>query len=180
MPELGEIKKSDNCQKFIWQACVACGEERWVRLVKGQPRAELCVFCRNQKHRGKFNSQWKGGTSKDKGYIIVRLQPDDFFFPVAHSGYVRQHRLVMAKYLGRCLQPWEIVHHRNRIKDDNRIENLQLVQEMQHSQYIILGNKIDNQANQIQELKDLVKDLRKEIRLLLFQNNLDKALVGNK
>jgi len=83
---------------------------------------------------GANHPRWKGGRCARNGYVEVLLQADDPFFPMAVANhYVREHRLVMARYLGRNLLPKELVHHLNGIRNDNRLENLELVSLPNHS-----------------------------------------------
>lgn len=67
------------------------------------------------------------------GYRLVKVYDDDpehapFLGMRNNSGYIPEHRLVIAKSLGRPLRKAETVHHVNGDPGDNRIENLQLRQ----------------------------------------------------
>ena len=79
--------------------------------------------------RGNKNS-WKGGRIKTKyGYVYIRKPKHPFANGI---GYVAEHRLIMEKQLGRYLEKWEQVHHKNVIKSDNRIDNLELLTKKVH------------------------------------------------
>lgn len=139
-----EIGQPASRNKFIWIPCQDCGKLRWVLLRKyNQSKVGRCWSCARKSQRGSNSAHWKGGRTNKLGYREIKIWADDFFYSMASQrGYVPEHRLVMAKHLGRCLHRWEIVHHKNHIRDDNRIENLQLVTDDRYTQITILENRI--------------------------------------
>ncbi len=72
---------------------------------------------------GESHYLWKGGRIHTHGYIRILKRDHPF---CNKYGYVYEHRLVMEEHLGRYLDPNEVVHHKNKIRTDNRIENLEL------------------------------------------------------
>lgn len=98
------------------KGCLSCGCSRGENIAKSN-----IGISRN---KGKNHPQWKGGRYKNsEGYVII-YQPDH---PRSDSkGYVCEAYLIMEAKIKRFLKPAEIVHHRNGIRDDNRIENLRL------------------------------------------------------
>jgi hypothetical protein len=86
----------------------------------------------DRRKAGLNHPSWKGGRIKTgdagKNYVAVYVSDDD---PLAvmrsrYSQYVMEHRLAMARHLGRPLERHETVHHIDGDRTNNRIENLQL------------------------------------------------------
>ena len=71
-------------------------------------RSSVCRMCSDEKKR-----VWHTNT---RGYVVS-----------THRGrQLLQHRVVMEQHLGRKLYDHENVHHKNGVRDDNRLENLEL------------------------------------------------------
>src|SRR5215212_5828915 len=107
-------EKSTNTVEYILCAC-GC------QLTKPK-------YIKNGKLAGKYfaghkSNPYKKGRKLHNGYVYIR----DRNHPNADcDGWVGEHRLVMEKHLGRCLEKCEHIHHKNEIRSDNRIENLEL------------------------------------------------------
>lgn len=179
MPKINDIKRDEHCCSFIWVACQSCGKERWVALRNELPVSVRCKSCsmKLENRCGSRHPMWKGGRYKTtSGYIMVLLNTDDFFFPMANSmGYVQEHRLVMAKYLGRCLLDWELVHHKGirhqgvENKSDNLMDNLELTTNGGHSREHSLGYR-DGYRKGYQDAQNTkMGELLKQIKLLQWQ-----------
>jgi hypothetical protein len=148
MPEVGDIIYSKRYEcRLIYNKCSDCGKGRWVRIKDGKPSRTICASCNihNRNLRinplliGESHPNWKGGRIITiEGYVTVFLNSDSPFFPMINtvlsygSGYVLEHRLIMARHLGRCLDVKEVVHHINGTKTDNRLENLVITTQSEH------------------------------------------------
>ena len=90
----------------------------------GNGRCRSCAGNQNRTNK-KFN----------QGYIYLYMpkHPNK-----TKGGYVLEHRLVMEKLLSRYLKKYEIVHHLNGIRNDNRPENLILTNKVEHEHYTFI------------------------------------------
>lgn len=144
-----------NCRKCLYQfrqekhkkiPCSGCGRKGFVKINIGLNLCNTCVrnkrdseipgykqkrlhvnMMMHRKYRGTplyAPKREKNGIWKDSYGYIMTWSKDH---PNRHvNGTIPMHKLIMSQHLGRPLTKNESVHHKNGIKDDNRIENLEL------------------------------------------------------
>ena len=131
--------------KPIIKNCLNCGKKFKARIAyikKGGAKycGRSCYGVHSQKDGGR---NLKEGKHLHRGYVFVRKLDH----PHQSGGNVPEHRLVVEEKIGRYLRPDEHVHHVNHIKNDNRIENLMVVNNKEHRElhakrYLFLGEQL--------------------------------------
>ena len=120
-------------KKVVALVCKHCGKDFVIPqcwLNKGRSTGQYCSReCWHEVQRarggafgGSKKAEWGNGIgifTDPQGYIHE-------YDPNRHK-FIRQHRLVMEKMLGRPLEKGESVHHKNGKRDDNRPKNLELI-----------------------------------------------------
>ena len=96
--------------------CRNCNKEFTVKP-SHEFRAKYCSMDCRKKH------QYTGRFKRSDGYIAINI----------NGKYELEHRYIMAKYLKRDIAKNEHVHHKNGIRTDNRIENLEILTIAEHS-----------------------------------------------
>ena len=120
----------------MWLCKCECGKKTTVRrssLTSGNTMSCGCLSGElsgariKEQLTGKMGQEchnWSGGKSLDKDGYLNRFSPEH---PNKKTNnYVLEHHLIMEKHIGRYLIKNEVVHHTNKDRTDNRIENLVL------------------------------------------------------
>lgn len=96
--------------------CKDCGKKL------SRKNYKFCNLCKGMHFSKNKNFNFKGGKHiDDRGYIQI-LMPEH---PNAKSGsYIREHRLIAEKILGRFLKKSEVIHHIDNNKQNNLPKNL--------------------------------------------------------
>ena len=131
--KLEKIKHNANPEK-IKQICEMFKEGKTVtEITEYFGFSSTAYVCRVLTERG-FRSRKPninrpdGKIQMKEGYLGIKIPDDDPLVCMrTNRGEVLEHRYVMAKYLGRPLSKEETVHHKNGNREDNRLENLQLM-----------------------------------------------------
>lgn len=131
---IAESRAENKGNRTMWNCLCDCGNRKTVgtaELLNGRVASCGCYRKETATKQALTNAKNRfiGRKIKSNGYVAV-YAPDH---PKAVAGgYVLEHRLIAESSIGRMLEDNEVVHHKNHIRTDNRIENLQIMTASEH------------------------------------------------
>ena len=129
--------------------CLVCGKEKDV--IKSEVKRGGGKYC-SRKCRSIGDRKNKEHPTTTDGYALA-YAPNH---PNArYGGYILKHRLMIEESIGRILKDNEVVHHINRDKLDNRVENLQILSPEEHSK---LHNFLKGSTAMAEFVKERVRE----------------------
>jgi hypothetical protein len=149
-----------NNRKYPNLICQECGETFKPIHKNSKYCSRQCAWKNNGKNMGQ-NIDHEIWWLDKKGYIQGRVWRN------GKKINIRQHRWVMQQYLGRELQPFEDVHHKNGNKQDNRLENLELIKHGLHT--IKYQKGVKKQSGRKNNLSDQERKRRSDWMHMLHQ-----------
>jgi len=130
--------------------CIGCGKNfykdkrNFTKAVRRGVFTGKCFAC-SRKRFGKDHPNYKGGYVS-RGYRIISVK----------GRWVREHRYVVERMLGRSLMPYEHVHHVDGNKLNNSEENLVLVNNVEHSLITKLTKEMNELRIEVEKMKSLL------------------------
>lgn len=120
-----DCRRAGRGKKTGHRTCSRCGRTFFTKNTATLCSKRCISSLASERQKGSNNPNWRGGEIRSaKGYVYI-LKHDH---PRAmKNGYVKKADLVVETALGRILRDDEVVHHKNRIREDDRLENLQVL-----------------------------------------------------
>jgi intein/homing endonuclease len=141
--EIQKLKLGDAVLINGTNICPICGSDKDIITYPYAKFKGYCKSCMYKELRFNLNQFSHKRTKGNDGYIYL-TGSDYHSHPRYSSSGLLEHIYIMEKYLGRYINITEEIHHINGIRDDNRLENLQLCTKSEHKKIHKTENHFKN------------------------------------